>query len=229
MNKKPEADSSKIDEQPAGSFSAWLEDMRSALLDGKGIEVPCGDCNACCKSSYFIHIKPDEKETINRIDKKLLFPAPGLPRGNKLLGYFENGQCPLLANNKCSIYEFRSQTCRAYDCRIFTAAGIEAGDEDKALVNERVHRWKFSYPNRRDREEHAAVQAAARFLLERAECFPAGKVPNNASQLAILAIKGYEEFLNDNGPIGTARTDSELAQAVVEANEEFESRRDNVL
>lgn len=210
---------------PAGSFSTWLEDTRSALLDDQGMEVPCGDCRACCKSSYFIHIKPDEKETLSRINKKLLFPAPGLPRGNKLLGYFENGQCPLLNDDKCSIYEHRSRTCRAYDCRIFAAAGINAGDDDKSLVTQRARLWKFSYPSQQDRDQHNAVQKAAWFMKEHAECFPEGKVPDNSSQLAILAIKVYNVFLNDSEPSGHARSDREIAQDVVEANEEFETRR----
>ncbi|MEN6351744.1 MAG: YkgJ family cysteine cluster protein [Syntrophomonas sp.] len=229
MKQKAQApDAKDIAEQPAipaGSFSAWLDDTRRALLDDLGIEVPCGDCRACCKSSYFIHIKPDEKETLSQIDKRLVFPAPGLPRGNKLLGYFENGQCPLLNDDKCSIYEHRSRTCRAYDCRIFAAAGMDAGDDDKWLVTERARRWKFSYPSQQDLDQHIAVQKAARFMKERAECFPEGKVPGNPSQLSILAIKVYNVFLNDSHPSENGRSDREIAQAVVEANEEFEARR----
>gem|GEM_PF-4569862 len=48
-------------EIPAGDFSVWLEDIRQVLLQDRGIEVPCGGCQACCKSSYFIHIRPEEK------------------------------------------------------------------------------------------------------------------------------------------------------------------------
>lgn len=209
----------------AGSFSAWLEDFRSALLQDRGIEVPCGDCQACCKSSYFIHIRPEEKETLGRIDKKLLFPAPGWPRGNRLLGYFENGWCPLLVDERCSIYEHRSKTCQAYDCRIFAAAGIDAGEEDKTLVNERIRRWSFSYPGPQDLDRHIAVQRAARFIREHAECFPEGKAPHDPSQLAILAVKVYNVFLNDGQPSGPAGSDREMARAVVEANEAFEARR----
>lgn len=212
-------------ELPAGDFSVWLGDIRHALLQDQGMEVPCGDCRACCKSSHFIHIRPGEKETLNRINKKLLFQAPGLPKGNKLLGYFENGHCPLLISDRCSIYEHRSKTCRAYDCRIFAAAGIDAGDSNKELVNERVRAWRFSYPGQQDLDQHAAVQNAARFIREHASCFPDGNVPRDPSQLAILAIKVYNVFLNNIPGAGTVRSDSEIAREVMEANEAFEARR----
>src|SRR5262249_465616 len=109
-------------ELPAGEFSSWLRLTRRALqLKNIGADVPCGECNACCGSSYFIHIKPEETQTLNRIPKALLFPAPGLPKGNVLMGYNEKGECPMLIDNKCSIYEHRPQTCRDFDCRIFAA------------------------------------------------------------------------------------------------------------
>ncbi|HNX58798.1 MAG TPA: hypothetical protein PKK43_06850, partial [Spirochaetota bacterium] len=58
---------------PAGNFSAWLYDIRKALETGCGIDVPCGDCDACCSSSLFIHVGKDEKDALRRIPKELLF------------------------------------------------------------------------------------------------------------------------------------------------------------
>ncbi len=209
---------------PAGCFSSWLRRTRHGLANEKEAVVPCGDCKACCISSYFIHIRPEETKTRSRINKKLLFPAPGLPKGNMLLGYFENGFCPMMIDDRCSIYEDRPLTCRTYDCRIFTAAGTVAGDEDKALINQRVLSWKFSYPTQSDRNQHSAVQAAALFLREHTDCFPAGVVPNNPSQLAILAIKVYDVFLKINEEIsrtGCSPQDSEVAQAIMAAQDKF--------
>jgi hypothetical protein len=148
-----------------------------------------------------------------------------------LLGYDENGRCPMLIDGKCSIYEHRPLTCRNYDCRIFPAAGIEAGGEDKASITRHVRRWKFSYPAKRDRNEHSAVQTAGRFLRERAGCFPAGVVPGNPTQLAILAIKVYDVFLNyndDPGKTGRVTPDLEIAKAVMEANKKFEAMCDTL-
>ncbi|MCZ6642018.1 MAG: YkgJ family cysteine cluster protein [Gammaproteobacteria bacterium] len=179
---------------PAGGFSVWLRRTRTDLTAQVGADVPCGECNACCHSSYFIHIGPEETQTLELIPEELLFAAPGQSEGVVLLGYGEDGKCPMLVDEKCSIYEHRPQTCRNYDCRIFPAAGIAAAEDDKVLITQRTRRWKFSYPSADDRTEHAAVQAAARFLRERAEYF-ADEIPTNAIQLAILAIKVSGVFL----------------------------------
>ena len=211
----------------AGRFSSWLHSTRSAQISDSGADVPCGECNACCRSSYFIHIRPEETETLSRIPGELLFPAPGLPKDTVLLGYDEKGRCPMLIDGKCSIYEHRPLTCRSYDCRVFSAAGIAPGEDDKALIAERVRRWKFSYLTESERKQHSAVQAAATFLRERAECFPAGVVPRNSTQVAIFAIKVYKVFLRyeyKSGETGCAPDDFKIAKAVMEANERFEGK-----
>jgi len=216
---------------PAGRFSSWLRRTRGAQVNESGVEVPCGECNACCTSSYFIHIRPEETETLRRIPGELLFPAPGLPEGNVLLGYDEQGRCPMLIDGKCSIYEYRPLTCRNYDCRVFSATGIPPGEDDKALIAERVRRWKFSYLTQGERKRHSAVQAAAAFLSERAECFPAGAVPRNSTQLAILAIKVFNVFLRNKckpGKTGCTSDDLKIAKVVMKANEKFEARRDMI-
>ena len=216
---------------PAGRFSSWLRRIRSAQVTENGADVPCGECNACCRSYYFIPIRPEETEALTRIPRELLVAAPGLPAGHVVLGYDEQGRCPMLIDNQCSIYEHRPLTCRSYDCRIFPAAGVAAGDEGKAPIAQRIRRWKFSYPTPRDRNQHTAVEAATRFLRERAECFPAGVIPSDSTQLAILAIKVYGVFLkrtNEPGKTGRVSPDREVAEAVREANEKFEARRDRL-
>ena len=212
---------------PAGCFSSWLRRIRYALIKENGVDVRCGDCNACCRSSYFIHIRPEETGTISRINRKLLFPAPGLPKGNVLLGYDEQGHCPMLVDGQCSIYGHRPITCRNYDCRIFPAAGISAGEAEKALITQQIRRWKFSYPTQSDFNQHLAAQAAAKFLQENAGCFPAGFVPGNATQLAILAIKVYDVFLKaENKPNQNRNlSQNEIVKAVMEADEKFSIRR----
>ena len=210
----------------AGRFSAWLRRTLIAHVEDSGADVPCGECIACCRSSYFIHIGPEETQTVARIPGELLFPAAGLPKGNVVLGYDEHGRCPMLIDAKCSIYEHRPLTCRTYDCRVFAAAGIAA---DRAEITQRARRWKFSHPTKDDRDQHSAVRAAARFLQEHAEYFPGGAVPSSPAQVAILAIKVYDVFLKDDdesGKSGRASSDAEVARAMMEANEKFEVRRD---
>jgi uncharacterized protein len=213
---------------PAGDFSSWLRHTRNALLNNGTIDVHCGECIGCCTSSYFVHIKPEETGTLGRINKKVLFAAPGLPKGNMVMGYDNNGLCPMLVNGNCSIFSHRPQTCRIYDCRVFTAAGIAAGGDDKTAINQRILRWKFSYPKELDRDEHLAVQAAAKFIQEHADCFPGGRVPNNPSQLAILAIKVNDVFLKKNGITGESEcafSDSDIANMIVFASGKFDAER----
>jgi Fe-S-cluster containining protein len=211
---------------PAGVFSSWLGCMRIALLGDKGAAVPCGECTACCRSSYFIHIRREETQTLARIPGELLFAAPDLPKGNVLLGYDEQGRCPMLHDDACSIYGDRPLTCRNYDCRVYTAAGVDA---DRALITERARRWAFSYPTKADRDQHTAAQAAARFLREHAECLPSGAVPGDPAHVAVLAVRVYEVFLGSGDGSGKARrasADHVTARAVMEVNEEFEAGRE---
>ncbi len=213
---------------PAGDFSCWLLHTRENLLTENGTVVACGECIACCSSSQFIHIRPGETRTLSMIRKDLLVPAPGLPAGNVLLGYDKNGFCPMMINGACSIYEHRPLTCRNYDCRVFTAAGIIAGGKSRKRINEQIKLWKFSYPAERDRDEHMAVQAAAKFIREHAECFPGGRIPDTPVQLAILAIKVYEVFLRKDrmsAEAGSASSDRETADAIVDACRRFDAGR----
>src|SRR5664280_1492290 len=106
----------------AGDFSPWLASINGALRGEHGSDVPCGDCTACCTSSQFIHIEPDELDTLAQVPSELLFPAPRLPDGHVLMGYDERGHCPMLVDDRCSIYEHRPRTFRVYDCRVFAAS-----------------------------------------------------------------------------------------------------------
>ena len=169
--------------------------MKVAIKKEKEVIVPCDECKACCNSSYFIHIEPSETQTLSHIPKKLLFPAPGLPKGNMLLGYNEKGCCPMFVKDKCSIYEYRPQTCRQFDCRVFPATGLELYDEGRSLISDQAKRWKFDISTEQDLKEFKAVQAAAKFLIEYADIIPNEIVPRNTTQLAVLAICVYEVFL----------------------------------
>jgi len=186
----------------AGDFSSWMIEIQGAIRGERGSDVPCAGCTACCTSSQFIHIGPDETDTLSRIAAELLFPAPGRPRGHVLLGYDERGHCPMLIDGKCSIYEHRPKTCRTYDCRIFPAAGLEIDDHDKVLISRQVQRWQFSFVTEADRNQHDAVRAAATFLRERRGLLPDDAVPANTTQLAVLAIELHDVFLRHDEETG---------------------------
>ena len=164
-------------------------------LAGDQVDVPCGDCTACCTSSQFVHIGPEEKETLARIPRPLLVPAPGLPPGTMVMGYDQQGRCPMLVEGACSIYEHRPRTCRSYDCRVFTAAGLAP---DGAAINERVRRWRF---DAEDEQLQSAVRAAARFLRDNARRL---RVSGNPTQVAYLAARIHDLFVDGATPaLGT--------------------------
>jgi len=136
-------------------FSQWLDEFDAA----SEMQVPCGACTACCTSSQFVHIDPDETETLARVPAELRFPAPGLPNGHVVLGYDEHGHCPMLVDDACSIYEHRPRTCRTYDCRVFAATGVEP-DASQPAIAARVREWRFDVDDQAAREDWDAVRAA---------------------------------------------------------------------
>ena len=172
----------------AGDFSAWLAETQRAIRGEGDAEVPCDGCTACCRSSQFVHIGPDERDTLAHIPAELVFPAPRMPRGHVVLGYDERGHCPMLVDNCCSIYAHRPRACRVYDCRVFAAAGLELDEPEKSEINERARRWRFRYPTAREREQHDAVQALATALREHPERLPDGVAPTNTTQVAVFAV-----------------------------------------
>jgi hypothetical protein len=178
---------------PAGTFSTWLEAIEGALDGEQGSDVPCGSCTACCRSGQFVHIEPDETDTLAHIPAPLLFPAPQRPRGHVVMGHDQQGHCPMLVGDACSIYEHRPRACRTYDCRVFAAAGIAA---DKPFIQERARRWRFDLPSSADRARLGSVRAAARSIGEHPERLPDGAAPANATATALLAIEIHDAFLD---------------------------------
>ena len=146
--------------EPAGEFGAWLEGMQAALSGEADSDVPCGTCTACCRSSQFVHIEPDETETLALIPAELLFPAPGQPPGHLVMGYDQDGCCPMLVDDACSIYASRPRTCRVYDCRLFAALGRV--NDDTPMSAARIRAWEFSYADDDSRALAEQVRAEGR-------------------------------------------------------------------
>jgi uncharacterized protein len=185
----------------AGEFSAWADRARDAQFGDADAAVPCAGCTACCRSSFFVHIGPDEAATLRRIPPALLVRAPGLPPGHKVLGYDERGHCPMLVDDRCSIYEDRPQTCRKFDCRVLAAAGLQPDGPGQDALAERVRRWRFDVDDEHDRGARDAVRAAVAFLEAHPECFEPGRNPVNAVQRSVTALAVYELFLDTDGRV----------------------------
>jgi hypothetical protein len=132
----------------------------------------------------------------------------------------------MFVDNQCAIYKYRPRTCRTYDCRIFPATGLSAGS-DKPLITQQAGRWQFAFPTTQDRKHFAALQAAAKFLQEHAESFPAGFVPGNPTQQAVVAIKVYKVFLNltkTSEKSKDAALTRDMIEAILAAYERFGTR-----
>ena len=188
-------------ELDAGEFGAWLASIKAALGGDSGSEVPCGACTACCASSQFVHIGPEETGTLAHIPPELLFPAPRLARGNVVMGYDEHGRCPMLSDKGCSIYEHRPRTCRTYDCRIFAASELVDDDADNQLITRQVARWRFLYIDDSERATHGAVRLAATYLASNQQATGA-IVGVNATQASLRALKIHEQFLRADEATG---------------------------
>jgi len=181
---------------PAGDFASWLIEIREAIEGTGTTDVPCGTCVACCSSSQFVHIAPDERDALAHIPKTLLFPAPRMPRGHVLMGYDEQGRCPMLRAEGCSIYEHRPRTCRTYDCRVFPAAGVLPAEPDKVMITEQAARWQFSVEGPAAIGAAAAVLATTVFIRERGA--ELGEVaPHTSTQLAVAAVRVHDLFINN--------------------------------
>lgn len=185
----------------AGSFSTWLADLQRALDAEADATVPCGDCTACCTSSQFVHVAPDESDTLAHVPPALLFSAPRMPVGHVLMGYDDRGHCPMLVDGGCSIYEHRPRTCRTYDCRVFPAAGLDVADDGKVLIAVRAGRWRFSHPTAADVEQHDAVRAAAAFLGAHADSLE--DIPVSVTGVAVLAVELHDLFLDPDAALPT--------------------------
>jgi Fe-S-cluster containining protein len=168
----------------------------------------------------FILIKPEETQTIRQIAPALLFPAPGLPKGHVVMGYSDKGHCPMLIDDKCSIYDHRPQTCRDYDCRVFAATGVAVDPRIQAEIANRVKAWAFGYESEESRGEHRNVMAAAAFLRNNGDLFPQGSIPGYPVQLAVLAVRIYRlfaEIMKATHNNACAASDAAIAHAILSA------------
>jgi uncharacterized protein len=188
----------------AGDFSRWLTGMRAALRGEQDSDVPCNGCTACCTSSQFVHIGPDEADTLAHIPPELLFPAPRMPSGHVVLGYDERGHCPMLVDGACSIYEHRPQTCRTYDCRVFPASGVDP-EAEQAPIAQRVRLWRFTESTPSDRADQDAVRAAAAYVRDHLDGLPEAHRPRTATQLAVLAVELHDLFRRGEPDLAAVR------------------------
>ncbi len=181
----------------AGDYMTWTSETLTSLAGRADADVPCGSCTACCRSSQFILIEPGEPAR-SHIDPGLLAAAAGLPAGFDVMGYDEHGHCPMLVDERCSIYEYRPRTCRTYDCRVFPAAGIWPEQGTKVEITNRARSWRFEFDDSGMRASWATRKAGAYLRERQIELF--GDDPPEATQLAAMAVAAHELFVGGDTP-----------------------------
>jgi hypothetical protein len=143
-----------------------------------------------------------------------------------LLGYDADGACPMLKDDRCSIYEHRPITCRTYDCRIFPAAGVTIDEKEKKLIEQRSRRWKFEFSDVRARTRHSAVKATAEFVREHLDEIPVPR-PDSPTRRAVFALQVYDVVLNfhdEGNKSGTVPDNGQIMSAILDARKRFESK-----
>jgi uncharacterized protein len=203
---------------PAGPFGAWLAQFVACLRGDGGTDVPCGTCVGCCVSGYPVPIRSSDALD-DLLPSEYVVPITRVSTNvSKMLVARADGTCPMLQPSGCSIYSRRPLTCRDYDCRVFAAAGIDAGGAERYVINQRVRAWRFTYETELEERQHEAIKNAARFIRENGAAF-AGRAPTAPSGIAVLSIKAFDVFLD---PAVQAQSPEEIASAIVEARRAFD-------
>jgi Fe-S-cluster containining protein len=194
--------------------------MRRVLKGEAQADVPCDGCVGCCVSSYAIPLRSTDRVALDTVPNRYLHlpTAGGLAR----MQHRDDGTCPMLEAGRCSIYADRPQTCRDYDCRIYTATGL-LPDGERPVIRERVLEWRFDCIDREENVQRDALQRAARFIREHANLFPPALRAQSAAAAAVLAVKTWPVFANEKGDRPADPSPDELVRRVLEAVRAFDS------
>jgi uncharacterized protein len=206
---------------PAGDFGEWLEVMRAVLRGERDADVPCGGCVGCCVSSYPIPLRPTDRVALEEVPPGHL-RLPSEEGALARMGYRADGSCPMLRQGACSIYRDRPQTCRDYDCRIYTAAGLFP-DGERPIIRQRVSDWQFEFASRQASACSQALRQAVEFIRCHSAEFPVPMRATSATAAAVLAVKTYELFLAANDAAVGEPSRQPTVQHVVEAARSFDA------
>lgn len=205
-------------ERAAGEFRRWLHSMREVLTTGRGIQVPCGTCRACCRSGYFIPVRAAEHSTMAVVPSRVLMPSLSASQtGDRLIAITPKGDCALFVRGNCSIYSNRPQACRDYDCRLFAATGLRTGHP---AIDLQIDGWRFCHDDADSLRIQAAMQEVAGFILRYPQAFPGGRAPTRAPDVAVVAFKAHRIWLARDTPTVSR---AQLAERIVQACRHFDA------
>ncbi len=144
--------------------------------EGADADVPCGSCNACCRSGLHIDLQSWESDIGLDVE---------IREGMRLLRMNADGSCVHLVDNQCNVRDHRPISCRTYDCRDFAAARTRHNGPHVAPVNEVIGMWDPEFKSAEDQE----VWTALGMLV--IENFSKGMEPDAGFLIAILGYKAH--------------------------------------
>jgi Fe-S-cluster containining protein len=141
-------------DKPFGSVTTVYRNFVRGRKDGE-VRVPCGSCNACCRSSSLcVELTPQEVE---EHAGNVVMNDDGQPT----LAKKEDGHCIKLIDGKCSIYNHRPFVCRTYDCRMMILHGRIDGYTD-GVMWEAVQQWDMPRtPTVEDKDTWTALKMSS--------------------------------------------------------------------
>lgn len=95
--------------------------LTSVSTDDSFEDVPCGNCTLCCEK-LSPYLTPEEIAS-GLYPLSLIQPTEEQLKDNPEIGPIvslyrkKEGGCGMLVERKCSIYEYRPNACRQFDCR----------------------------------------------------------------------------------------------------------------
>lgn len=153
--------------RPLGSATTVLRNVLAGMRSGVA-EVPCQGCTACCRAGYSVPLSPGEAARLPSVPDTDGFPI--LPR-------HPDGSCALLVEGRCSIYTQRPQSCKDYDCRVFSLVRVFPG---RLLEQEDFRPFQVTLPTVEDRVRSGALALAVVGQVGQ------GKDPEDAARIAVL-------------------------------------------
>ena len=170
--------------------------MRAALRGERDSDVPCNGCTACCTSSQFVHIGPDETDTLAHIPAELLFPAPRLPRGH-VRARLRRAR-PLPDADRRRVLDLRAPPADVSDLRLprlprrrVSNPTTKTGTGRATRAPLAVHRADTDRPRRRTTRCAPPPRTSASIAVTCREAH----LPTTATQLAVLAVELHDLFV----------------------------------
>ncbi len=110
-------------QQENDRFSAFIKEFNDEEIDAKVQEldalisptISCTDCGNCCKSLMVCLNEGEADRLAGHLNmNRAHFDQTYLEKGSNGLMIMNRMPCPFLADNKCSVYEYRFEGCKEF-------------------------------------------------------------------------------------------------------------------